>query len=118
LKGKTEIFDVKNENVDEVPRCCLSKQDKRLAKLPFKNLQEAMQGLILSIGEQTLKHSNDTKVKHTFFSVFMFCMQKIRSGFIVPKYFQIIRSLLKEVMQQTDEKNEKKEVMRDFMPIV
>lgn len=47
----------------------------------------------------------------------MFCMQKIRSGFIVPKYFQIIRSLLKDVMQ-TDEKDEKKEVMRDFMPIV
>jgi len=44
-------------------------------------------------------------------------MQKIRSGFIVPKYFQIIRSLLKDVMQ-TDEKDEKKEVMRDFMPIV
>ena len=37
----------------------------------------------------------------------MFCMQKIRSGFIVPKYFQIIRSLLKDVMQ-TDEKDEKK----------
>lgn len=35
----------------------------------------------------------------------------------MPKYFQIIRSLLKEVMQ-TDEKDEKKEVMRDFMPIV
>ncbi len=47
----------------------------------------------------------------------MFCMQNIRSGYIVPKYFQIIRALLKEVMQ-TDEKNEKKEVMRDFMPIV
>lgn len=44
-------------------------------------------------------------------------MQKIRSGHIVPKYFHIIRSLLKEVMQ-TDEKEEKKEVMRDFMPIV
>ena len=87
LKVKTEVFDVKNENENEVPRSCLSKQDKRLAKLPFKDLQEAMQGLILSIGEQTLKHSNDNKVKHTFFSVFMFCMQKIRSGFIVPKYF-------------------------------
>ena len=35
----------------------------------------------------------------------------------MPKYFHIIRSLLKEVMQ-TDEKDEKKEVMRDFMPIV
>lgn len=117
LKVKTEVFDVKNENDDEVPRCCLSNQDKRLAKLPFKDLQEAMQNLLLSIGEQTLKHSNDTKVKHTFFSVFMFCMQKIRSGFIVPKYFQIIRSLLKDVMH-ADEKDEKKEVMRDFMPIV
>ena len=74
LKVKTEVFDVKNENEEEVPRCCLSQQDRRLAKLSFKELQEAMQGLILSIGEQTLKHSNDTKVKHTFFSVFMFCM--------------------------------------------
>lgn len=35
LKVKTEVFDVKNENESEVPRSCLSKQDKRLAKLPF-----------------------------------------------------------------------------------
>ena len=74
LKVKTEVFDVKNENENEVPRCCLSKQDKRLARLPFKDLQEAMQTLIQIIGEQTLKHSNDNKVKHTFFSVFMFCI--------------------------------------------
>ena len=46
-----------------------------------------MQKLILEIGEQTLKQSNDAKVKHTFFAVFMFCIQKIRSGQIVPKYF-------------------------------
>ena len=42
LKVKTDVFDVKNENDEEVPRCCLSNQDKRLAKLPFKDLQEAM----------------------------------------------------------------------------
>ena len=51
LKVKTEVFDVKNENEEEVPRCCLSNQDKRLAKLPFKDLQESMQQLILAIGE-------------------------------------------------------------------
>ena len=51
LKAKTEIFDMKNEDDAAVPRCCLSRQDKRLAKLPFKDLQEAIQGLIQTIGE-------------------------------------------------------------------
>ena len=74
LAIKTEVFDLKNENQEEVPRCGLNEQDKRLTKLPFKDLQEAMQKLILEIGEQTLKQSNDAKVKHTFFAVFMFCI--------------------------------------------
>ena len=38
LKVKIDVFDVKHENEKEYPRCCLSKQDKRLAKLPFKDL--------------------------------------------------------------------------------
>ena len=42
LALKTEVFDLKNENQEEVPRCGLSKQDQRLAKLPFKDLQETM----------------------------------------------------------------------------
>ena len=115
LMLKTEVFDLGNENTGKVPRCGLGRQDCRLAKLPFKDLQETMQRLILEIGLQTLKQSNDVKVKHTFFAVFIFCIQKIRSGRIVPKYFHIVRQLLRD---SSNPDHNLKEVMREFTPIV
>ena len=36
---KVSVFDLKHE---KAPRCGLSKTDRRLAELPFKDLQETM----------------------------------------------------------------------------
>jgi len=63
---------------------------------------------------------SDVRVKHTFFGVFVFFIQKIRSGFIVPQYFKIVRTLLKDICNSEDytqSEGQIKEVMRDFTSI-
>ncbi len=47
----------------------------------------------------------------------MFCVQQIRSGYIVPKYFVIIRNLFKDICNIDEQSNCIKEIMRDFMPM-
>jgi uncharacterized protein with HEPN domain len=98
----------------------LSPQEQRLIKLPIHQVQKAIQFYLLTIGEQTLRLCGDIRVKHTFFSVFVFLIQKIRSGFIVPQYFKIIRTLLKDICNSeefTQPDGQIKEIMRDFTSI-
>ena len=48
----------------------------------------------------------------------MFCIKKIRSGTIVPKYFQIVRSFLKDLTNNQDDKDSPKELKNDFKPLI
>ena len=80
-KRKLAIFDTKFEEKGHDSFFGLTKQDKRLATvLPFSKIQEALQKKLLAIGEQCLQRANDVRVKHTFFGIFIFCIQQIRSG--------------------------------------
>lgn len=74
IKRKINMFDPKYEDEALEMRFGLSKQDQRLSKLSFLKVQEIMQKKLLAIGEQCLHRANDIRVKHTFFSVFMYCI--------------------------------------------
>jgi hypothetical protein len=117
IKRTLPMFNPKNEGSSEM-RFGLTESEKRLAKLPFQKVQETMQKKLFTIGEQCLHRANDMKVKHTFFGVFMFCMQQIRSGHIVPRYFTIIRNLWKEICNLDEQSISIKEIMRDFIPMI
>jgi len=47
----------------------------------------------------------------------MFCIMQTRSGHIVPKYFTIIRNLLKDICNLDENSGCIKEIMRDFIPM-
>ena len=51
LKEKIEIFESQNEVEEQVSKCGLSEQDRRLAELPLNDVQEAITNLILTLGE-------------------------------------------------------------------
>lgn len=89
-----------------------------VSQLSFAKIQEALQRKLLTIGEQCLLRANDVRVKHTFFGIFIFCIQQIRSGSIVPKYFYIIRNLWKEICNIDDHSISIKEIMRDYIPMI
>ena len=103
IKEKIELFDGKtDENKEQLLNVGLSFQEQRLMKIPIHQVQKALQTFLLTIGEQTLRLCGDIRVKHTFFGVFVFFIQKIRSGFIVPQYFKILRTPLKEIMNSEE----------------
>ena len=117
IKRKINVFNPLNEEIKDM-RFGLCKQDRKLGKNPYIKIQETMQKKLFSIGEQCLHRANDIRVKHTFFGVFMYCIQAIRSGYIVPKYFTIIRNLWKEICNLDEQSISIKEIMRDFIPMV
>jgi hypothetical protein len=49
--------------------------DAELAALPRAELQETLVDLALLVGEQALRRPNDIRMKHVFFSVFVFCIK-------------------------------------------
>ena len=49
--------------------------DKELEALPRAELQETLVDLALFVGEQALRRPNDIRMKHVFFSVFVFCVK-------------------------------------------
>ena len=88
-----------------------------MAKLPFKDVQDAMLKRLWTIGEETLSRASDIRVKHTFFAVFFFCIMQTRTGMIAPRYFTILRSLLKDICNLDEQSGSIKEIMRDFIPM-
>lgn len=57
-----------------------SYEDEVLASLPRAELQETLVELALFVGRQALLRPTDIRMKHVFFSVFVFCVKQAREG--------------------------------------
>ena len=57
------------------------------------------------------------RVKQIFFNILIFCIKKIRSGKIVPKYFHIIKQLVKSIGLY-ENFHELKELNYEFKPLL
>lgn len=55
-------------------------EDAGLAALPRAELQETLVELALLVGRQALLRPSDIRMKHVFFSVFVFCVKQAREG--------------------------------------
>ena len=53
----------------------INKLDQRLAKIPTAELQDTLQKLTLIIAEKALSRKNDQRMKHLFFSIFIYCIK-------------------------------------------
>jgi hypothetical protein len=75
IAKKMRIF---NKPVGEGPGEKLlttNKLDQRLAKIPTAELQDTLQKLTLIIAEKALSRKNDQRMKHLFFSIFIYCIK-------------------------------------------
>jgi hypothetical protein len=100
LMERSNMFNLSNEFT--VPLCGLSPADRKLATLPYGDVQEAIQDFLEKISKQTMKRFSEFRCHDTFFSVFVFCVRQIHSGYFARMYFKILRNFLLYV-EDTDE---------------
>jgi len=87
----------------------------RLSHLPTADLHEALQKLIQNqIVERALGRINNTRLKHQFFSLFIYCINYTKNFEIIPNYFSIIRSLFKSLANLP----EKNTFLKEFIPLI
>ena len=88
--------------------------DQELAALPRAELQETLVDLALFVGEQALRRPNDIRMKHVFFSVFVFCVKQAREGELVPDhYYVIIIRLFRDLCTPEHEG-----LVKEFLPMI
>ena len=91
-----------------------SSLDADLAALPRAELQETLVDLALLIGEQALRRPNDIRMKHVFFSVFVFCIKQAKEGELVPDhYYVIIIRLFRDLCTPEHEG-----LVKEFLPMI
>lgn len=88
--------------------------DRDLEALPRAELQETLVELALFVGRQALLRPNDIRMKHVFFSVFVFCVKQAREGQLVPDhYYVIIIALFRDLCSPEHEG-----LVKEFLPMI
>jgi len=91
-----------------------SSVDRDLEALPRAELQETLVELALFVGRQALLRPNDIRMKHVFFSVFVFCVKQAREGQLVPDhYYVIIIALFRDLCSPEHEG-----LVKEFLPMI
>ena len=89
-------------------------EDQGLAALPRAEHQETLVELVLFVGRQALLRPTDIRMKHVFFSVFVFCVKQAREGQLVPDhYYVIIIALFRDLCSPEHEG-----LVREFLPMI